>query len=389
MENVKVTHQGDIGTCFAHAAVKAYESKLKATKRVENKFEPSIFAAFVNNEDKDQYLDKKTLYKPIAQSAHIAFGNFCSLIQQLKDKGVCDSIHFESSPQARRKASVASQVSNLIQGKLNTRSKSADLLYQVEKKQLKELDNVPVTYENAQELKEKIKNGQILLRGLRSERKLIGETMYDQSPDMKHQAVAALDHQVATLQVDLELLILESEEIQKKLANTSTSCLRPNPFNKIHKSSVDLAAPDIKVAPLAYLRDFVHSNCNNIFKITPELANSKCSTLLGGENKNETVEYANFLNEEFKKGAAAGPIGIAYKPQFLLKKAKESVTNVGHVSLLIGRKVINGSCHYLIRNSIGKNCSHYTKSLICEEGDTWVSDSELFSNTNALFNPFD
>lgn len=52
-----------------------------------------------------------------------------------------------------------------------------------------------------------------------------------------------------------------------------------------------------------------------------------------------------------------------------------------HSSVIAGRKMLNGSCHYFLRNSWGKDCSIYTGSFKgrCDRnaGGVWVKKSEL------------
>jgi hypothetical protein len=66
------------------------------------------------------------------------------------------------------------------------------------------------------------------------------------------------------------------------------------------------------------------------------------------------------------------PIGINYNAAVLLKTARGAF--IPHASIIIGRKMINGQCHVLIRNSIGRTCrgQDLEYRFPCEEGQIWI-----------------
>lgn len=50
-----------------------------------------------------------------------------------------------------------------------------------------------------------------------------------------------------------------------------------------------------------------------------------------------------------------------------------------HASSIVGRNMINGQCHYLLRNSWGASCDYYRPEFRdrCRAGHLWISEAEL------------
>lgn len=76
------------------------------------------------------------------------------------------------------------------------------------------------------------------------------------------------------------------------------------------------------------------------------------------------------------------PIGIAYNVEKVLNEPK--ISSGGHASVISGRKLINGQCHYQIRNSWGNDCTynhlkkeHNIYSYACDNGTFWVPESDM------------
>lgn len=57
-----------------------------------------------------------------------------------------------------------------------------------------------------------------------------------------------------------------------------------------------------------------------------------------------------------------------------------------HASSIVGRKMINGQCQYMIRNSWGLSCSPYHEPYRsrCQKGHVWVTEDELMGNVFAV-----
>lgn len=57
-----------------------------------------------------------------------------------------------------------------------------------------------------------------------------------------------------------------------------------------------------------------------------------------------------------------------------------------HASSIVGRKMINGECQYMIRNSWGLSCEPYHEPYKsrCRAGHVWVTEKELMANVFAV-----
>lgn len=55
----------------------------------------------------------------------------------------------------------------------------------------------------------------------------------------------------------------------------------------------------------------------------------------------------------------------------------------GHASVIVGRNLIGGQCHYLLRNSWGASCEGYRPGFKerCRAGHLWISEAELIKAT--------
>lgn len=93
------------------------------------------------------------------------------------------------------------------------------------------------------------------------------------------------------------------------------------------------------------------------------------------------------------------PIGIAYQVEKVLNEPK--ISSGAHASVISGRKMINGECHYQIRNSWGPDCTriamvnnvftrnHNIYSYQCENGTFWVPEKDLRTLIDEIVFQFD
>nr|WP_295905428.1 C1 family peptidase [uncultured Bdellovibrio sp.] len=74
------------------------------------------------------------------------------------------------------------------------------------------------------------------------------------------------------------------------------------------------------------------------------------------------------------------PVMISYPIKLIMKK--HPTADGMHASVLVGRKfnAKTKKCEYLIRNSFGRSCDGYNKSLKCESGNIWVAENDLFES---------
>lgn len=77
-------------------------------------------------------------------------------------------------------------------------------------------------------------------------------------------------------------------------------------------------------------------------------------------------------------------VAFAYNSN-VLKNANDTGTGRGHTSTVVGRRVRNGQCEYLIRNSWGRSCGYYDKKFPCEQGQIWVPKANLLRSANDFF----
>lgn len=115
-----------------------------------------------------------------------------------------------------------------------------------------------------------------------------------------------------------------------------------------------------------------------------EAIQEKCKKTLNGTYKVNSQFFADkdalieTLNRALNQGRLAG---ITYNPSFLLKSP-----NGAHASSIVGRKMINGECHYLLRNSWGLSCKPYNETYAkkCNAGYIWVDESSLKSHSSTV-----
>lgn len=76
--------------------------------------------------------------------------------------------------------------------------------------------------------------------------------------------------------------------------------------------------------------------------------------------------------------AKKNPSSVAYNSNILFNVNHDG-PNAPHESVVVGRRFNNtkGECEYLVRNSWGRGCHSYDRSLSCEEGNLWVPKSVL------------
>jgi hypothetical protein len=91
--------------------------------------------------------------------------------------------------------------------------------------------------------------------------------------------------------------------------------------------------------------------------------------------------FANELQALFNKKNPM-PVGVAYDPRILEGPIKGD-SMPAHASVIIGRRLNNGHCEYLVRNSYGPKCSQ-SYVYPCEDGSIWVPVQDLTQYTDQL-----
>lgn len=69
----------------------------------------------------------------------------------------------------------------------------------------------------------------------------------------------------------------------------------------------------------------------------------------------------------------------------VLKNARELSGGIRHSSSLMGRRMRQGKCEYLVRNSWGRSCGYYDRSYPCEQGNIWVPRENLLRSAGDFF----
>lgn len=97
-------------------------------------------------------------------------------------------------------------------------------------------------------------------------------------------------------------------------------------------------------------------------------------------------QLLDFVDEQLDKDNVSS---IQYFAGFL-KNTSEAKSGDYHSSVAVGREKINGSCHYIIRNSWG-GCedkagkSQYSKNVSqCKDGYIWISQEKLLKNLEGI-----
>ena len=98
-------------------------------------------------------------------------------------------------------------------------------------------------------------------------------------------------------------------------------------------------------------------------------------------SEEQTLKEIDFILDHEK------PVGLSYQVDSVLNEPK--VASENHASVISGRKMINGQCHYQIRNSWGGRCTgdfeinnklyknHQIYKYLCEKGTFWIPREDL------------
>lgn len=96
--------------------------------------------------------------------------------------------------------------------------------------------------------------------------------------------------------------------------------------------------------------------------------------------RNDSVSENRKLRQEMDKALDQGRMaGIGFRSAFMMDRPGHRYHAVG----IIGRKMINGKCNYLVRDSYGPGCRsdyHPEYRKRCQNGETWVEEDALVKN---------
>ena len=161
-----------------------------------------------------------------------------------------------------------------------------------------------------------------------------------------------------------------------------------------------MVAANFRNGDLTNFMHFLFKDClqeKNIYKLSKNIPDPKSIAIREGNLEGMKKHLRSLLNER-----NAQPIGVGYCSEFLKKKryvgtkvhenknyggqmvTRDPNSCGNHASIIIGKKKINGRCHYLLRNTWGKDCSKYDwkcETIGKNEGmGIWVDEKALFQN---------
>lgn len=93
-------------------------------------------------------------------------------------------------------------------------------------------------------------------------------------------------------------------------------------------------------------------------------------------------QYTENLNMIDTQLSAGKLVTISYSSD-VLKHPQPPPNKGGHVSSVVGRRMREGKCEYLVRNSWGRGCGGYIYP--CEEGNIWVPEERIRAATGGVW----
>jgi hypothetical protein len=210
--------------------------------------------------------------------------------------------------------------------------------------------------------------------------------LYREKPTIEPEKKDLLIYQILKAHSEQTYSKDKENSINKKVIITNEAICKLSAMSSFDSEKRFLAMLDKilqEPTPIHYLSKIVAQLCHNRVKLPDNWKNANCETVEDREL------FTKILDDEFGKGQFSLPIEIVYYPEVLRSgKAYDSNTDSEqgtHSSLIIGRKKVNNSCYYLIRNSWGTDCDQYHSSgWECDKGDIYVEESALFRNTIQL-----
>lgn len=164
-----------------------------------------------------------------------------------------------------------------------------------------------------------------------------------------------------------------------------------------NKELIDLMHITRTLNKSTYIERLTQLMCEkNITRIKPIAScNSDRRVWHGGDAKSR--DYKNKLHRLLEKPNAQ-PIGVGYCGDLLdqgknfrgytrglLGLTSINIKDCGmHESVVIGRKKINGKCHYKIRNSWGTHASYHKDWQNNRDGNVWVDEDTLTHNMGSM-----
>ena len=91
----------------------------------------------------------------------------------------------------------------------------------------------------------------------------------------------------------------------------------------------------------------------------------------------ENARYRHRIDEALNAGRIAS---VSYRSGFLT--GTDPTLNTNHASTIVGRKRMNGKCHYLLRNTWGPTCHQYVSPYKerCRNGTVWINQEDLIKH---------
>ena len=373
MANVKVSNQGDLGTCYAHTTVKRVEALLKSTKSVSSDFQSSVLDFYtsykaVNYVNEVSGTQASDLYDwgdmPCVEFA-LAFKNGLCAKSLLESNKEFKSVPKDQSDSEAIKIILRSIESHLEPDEVHVdRESQQDHSRLGQKKNEKNAENLSLapTRENLKILRDRINELNIQLRAsedpfqdialsgeidrLEKEQKLLLNrvSLYEDHISSCASGPQAISGAFVKLQDDIKRIMGESE-VQGK------------PEDLAGKAKIKLMI----------VKKWVDFKCNG---------KRKFSSVAPSCRQEGPDKFRERLNEVAALGKKALPIQITHKMGVLTPWSTSP--NGLHSSLVVGQYEKEGECFIQIQNSWGSDCRNkYHGALECKDGIIDVPATEL------------
>jgi hypothetical protein len=419
MENVAITNQEDLGVCWAHSATSAMEAKLKSQSKVSKQFQISQLDAYLNYGGRQATAPSS----PIAHQVGLN-GDFCLLVEQLKAEGVCSQEQVDKKFNIYRqyditnsklmkgidelgrnieawKAEKSSHWDINIQNKLNLQTKLQGYFEDRIFHHLEQLENKDPSLAG---LGVDLNTASFALKNNKNSLGQNSKTRASTQNQLNAVVAQIKNHPLGAQYLYWNEMALENEEATEALSfdrlshliykdllkedfehpKVKDTCKRiSNYFPAIEELSLDVLAITSQIYPIEMLKTLSKGLCKTRYHID-DAPNAKCVEI---EDKNKMMDL---LSKNFLLGKGASPVGLTFDVRNLLERPlRNGEVHSNHSSLIIGRKKIKSSCYYLIRNSWGESCDEIKSSkVICENGELFISESDLMKHIISLQFPF-
>jgi len=154
-----------------------------------------------------------------------------------------------------------------------------------------------------------------------------------------------------------------------------------NPFTFVRKIMEKTCEGNTLMVDLPDLRTEIF---DQQFSDSFDEARNKIKSLIDGKlnQSNPQPVGISFCSTIFKEGKGHRSISTRNTYLSYFVDDYEGENCLPHAAAVIGRRMHEGKCQYLIRNSYGTDCYKY--NWPCEGGNVWIDEEDIFDNTFQL-----